>query len=307
MKEVTPDYYSQFECIAGKCKHNCCIGWEIDIDEKALNFYRNLESPLGKRIMNNIEGDEPHFILDENERCPFLNCDNLCEIISECGKEALCDICRLHPRFRNFYTGFVETGLGLCCEEAARIILSLRNKFCIHIPDGVETNGCEKVFFEIRSKIFNILQNRDLKISKRFDCLSQMFGLKFDFSIKRLCEVYLSLERLDEEWTRELENLANYEFNSAIFDDDRFSLPLEQLSVYFIFRHLAGALEYGDYSERVMLAAAGCYVIAALWKYHKDELTDEKMIDIVRMYSSEIEYSEENIDLLLFSLKNTII
>ena len=30
---VYPDYYPEFRCSASACKHNCCIGWEIDIDE----------------------------------------------------------------------------------------------------------------------------------------------------------------------------------------------------------------------------------------------------------------------------------
>ena len=40
-----------------------------------------------------------------------------------------------------------------------------------------------------------------------------------------------------------------------------------------------------------------CYLIGALWAKHKD--TDiEKMADIARMYSAEIEYSEENTELV---------
>ena len=41
MKEVFPNYYKKFKCIADKCKHNCCIGWEIDIDNDTLEFYFN--------------------------------------------------------------------------------------------------------------------------------------------------------------------------------------------------------------------------------------------------------------------------
>ena len=36
MKLFAPEYYKQFKCIADKCTHSCCIGWEIDIDEEAL-------------------------------------------------------------------------------------------------------------------------------------------------------------------------------------------------------------------------------------------------------------------------------
>ena len=32
MKIIAPNYYPAFRCIADKCRHSCCIGWEIDID-----------------------------------------------------------------------------------------------------------------------------------------------------------------------------------------------------------------------------------------------------------------------------------
>ena len=33
MKTVAPDYYRDFHCKAGNCKHTCCAGWEIVLDE----------------------------------------------------------------------------------------------------------------------------------------------------------------------------------------------------------------------------------------------------------------------------------
>jgi len=42
MKEIFPNYYDKFTCIAGACKHNCCIGWEIDIDESTMELYESM-------------------------------------------------------------------------------------------------------------------------------------------------------------------------------------------------------------------------------------------------------------------------
>ena len=39
MKYYLPDYYEEFKCIAQKCKHSCCVGWEIDIDDDTLAYY----------------------------------------------------------------------------------------------------------------------------------------------------------------------------------------------------------------------------------------------------------------------------
>jgi len=93
MLTVYPDYYPAFRCIAGACKHSCCIGWEIDIDEESLAKYRTLSGPLGDRLRRNISADDPpHFLLGEGERCPFLNKDNLCDLILSGGEGLLCQI-----------------------------------------------------------------------------------------------------------------------------------------------------------------------------------------------------------------------
>ena len=34
MLTVYPDYYPAFRCIAGACRHNCCIGWEIEYSQE---------------------------------------------------------------------------------------------------------------------------------------------------------------------------------------------------------------------------------------------------------------------------------
>ena len=131
MKTLVPNYYKKFRCIADKCRHNCCVGWEIDIDDDTLGYYADLDGDFGKKVRQNIDFDDecPHFILKEGDRCPFLAPDGLCEIIKRLGEDALCDICTDHPRFRNFFSEHTEMGLGLCCEEASRIILSSDEPF----------------------------------------------------------------------------------------------------------------------------------------------------------------------------------
>lgn len=120
MKIVAPHYYQQFHCLAGACQHTCCQGWEVDIDAENLPRYRAM-ADIAPHI---DEADAPHFRLLADERCPFLNGDNLCELILRHGEDILCQICRDHPRFRNFWADRTEIGLGLVCEEAGRLILS---------------------------------------------------------------------------------------------------------------------------------------------------------------------------------------
>ncbi len=288
MKEIFPSYYEKFKCIADKCKHSCCIGWEIDIDEDTMELYSSLEGDLADKIRANIEGDIPHFKLCEGERCPFLNQKGLCDIITQYGDGAICDICYMHPRFRNFYTYSEEVGLGLCCEEAARIILSENEKFCISVPDDI-TNE-EREFFAKRQGIFDILQNRNKSIGKRFSELLKKYG--FEVPADKLYDIYISLERLDENWTAELERLKGCYFDGSIFENDDFQLFFEHLACYFVFRHFSGN------DGGIKFALLSCYLIGAICSCY-DRLSFEKATDIVRMYSSEVEYSEENTELII--------
>lgn len=121
---VYPDFYFDFSCTASRCRHSCCRGWEIDIDEDTLALYDALTGDIGDTVRRSIERTPtPHFALTENEDCPFLQPDGLCRLILTLGEESLCDICAEHPRFYNEYPDRIEAGLGLCCEEAVRLLL----------------------------------------------------------------------------------------------------------------------------------------------------------------------------------------
>lgn len=302
MKEAFPNYYHKFRCIADKCVHSCCVGWEIDVDEKTFEKYSALENGFGERIRANIEGDPPHFVLQEGERCPFLNERGLCDIILTHGEDMLCDICTLHPRFRNFYSDFTETGLGLCCEEAVRIILGETEKFSIKIPDGAVLTAGEQQLFAIREEILQILQDREKNINERFCALAEEFGFKFSFSLTSVVSIFMSLERLDDNWTHELKALSCFSFDGSAFERKELSVAFEQLAVSLIFRHLPAALHDDSYAERVRFCLLSCFLIGALWELRISEtggISFPDMAEIVRMFSSEVEYSEENTEELL--------
>ena len=48
MKRIAPNYYPAFRCIADQCRHNCCIGWEIDVDDDTLAYYQSIDGALGE-------------------------------------------------------------------------------------------------------------------------------------------------------------------------------------------------------------------------------------------------------------------
>ena len=46
MTNIDAEIYSGFKCKADKCNHSCCKGWEIDIDEDTLGYYKSLDTKL---------------------------------------------------------------------------------------------------------------------------------------------------------------------------------------------------------------------------------------------------------------------
>lgn len=125
-----PVYFDSFHCIGSACKDTCCAGWEVEIDEESAAGYHDIDGEIGERLKANITEteEEIYFNLREDKRCPFLNEDNLCDLILHLGEDSLCDICREHPRHYEWFGRYTEVGLGLCCEEAGRLIFSSPEK-----------------------------------------------------------------------------------------------------------------------------------------------------------------------------------
>ena len=265
MRTYAPAYYKKFKCKAEGCKNNCCIGWEIDIDEKSLDFYKTKEDIKDKIDLY----PTPHFALDKNERCPFLSQNNLCRIITKYGEEKLCQICSDHPRFKNYFETREEMGIGLTCEEGAKLILD--NDFSLLILNdndfSVAENSEEESFFKTRSLIF----------SGSFDNFKEYVP---NLSLKETGTFLYSLERLDKKW----ENFINLLINS----NKRFSeinitdkQKAKRLLDYFVFRYF--------HTASLSFCLLCTYIIMSV-------ATD--VYETARTFSSEIEYSEENLDRL---------
>ncbi|MBE6615030.1 MAG: hypothetical protein E7631_06980 [Ruminococcaceae bacterium] len=313
MKEIVPSYYSRFRCIAGACRHSCCIGWEIDIDEDTLALYDDPALSLYNRLQQSIDRtDVPHFRLDREERCPFLNRQGLCDIILTLGEDSLCQICADHPRFRNFFSDRTETGLGLCCEAAAALILQETTPMTLitrEEDDGDEAADAEEAeFLALRDALFLLLQDRRIPLGGRMSAVLEVCGGKMPVkSTREWAAIFSTLEQLDPAWQSILDKLAVSEEPMQLPETvTPWELQLENLAVYFLFRHLAGALEDNRLAARCTFCACSTAFIHALFVMtcrEKGSITTEGMTDLARLYSSEIEYSEENMERLLAMLE----
>lgn len=291
MKTIVPHYYSDFKCKAGECRHSCCIGWEIDIDPVTLQKYNSVETDFGKQIRDNIDfqNECACFKLSEDERCPFLNGQNLCEIILNIGEEALCDICTDHPRFRHFYSDRTEIGLGICCEEACRIILADSRLFSL-ISDWRNNENLpldEISFFEERDLIFKTVENAG-SVFSAVNKINEMYSLgSVELDLCKTADFFSSLEMLDIAWKDKLLLLKAPKKANAEQQTEKAFMNLYK---YFLFRHLTDA----DFYEALRFSEISVKLIWAICE--RTDFSFENICEIARAYSSEIEYSDENTD-----------
>lgn len=289
MKYIYPDYCDGFHCIADRCAHSCCVGWEIDIDPDSAGRFLKIGGELGEKLKKSISFDgEPHFLLDERERCPFLKDSGLCELILTLGEDSLCDICAEHPRFYNELPGRVEYGIGMCCEEAVRLLVNGKEPVKLLCEsDGAEDEDKPSEIIDLRDKALSVLNGPGTFVTRAEKLLS-LAGKRFvRFSPRETAEFYLALERMDEDWTELLNKMKKHPSAPELpekLDDVRYT----RIAHYFIFRHLASAETVTE--ARRLLAFA---VLSTVTVCFLDFLGYSE--DALRLYSAEIEYSDENI------------
>lgn len=306
MIRLVPDFYPAFHCIASACRHSCCVGWEVDVDRATLDRYLQVPGPFGRRLRQGIEtqGEAPHFWLDGQERCPFLNGDNLCDIILNLGEGALCQICADHPRFRNWFPDRVEEGLGLCCEEAARLLLTHQGpiRFLSQPWPGEdqEPDGAYLELLRNRETLLELLQDRAKPLQTR---ICEAFFLHNmeppEFQVSQLLELLQGLEILEPGWREALDKLGDQPEPGWDADLEQDG---ERLLVYLVFRYyLSWGLERWDETFPLRFGAISLALLARLRGLTLAEqgcLTLEHRVEWLRQWSAELEYSEDNLEAL---------
>ncbi len=288
MKLYAPAYYKNFRCIADKCEHSCCIGWEIDIDKEALNKYRKAEDGYGVIIKESISYDgEPHFKLDTHDRCPHLDENGLCQIILNLGEDHLCNICREHPRFYNF-TKTAEVGIGMSCPEAARCILSSP---CYDISEEIGEFAADEDTVDFdgraeRSKVFGILRDGNTDYNTRLEKIYRKYRIS-------PCEDHMWLDIIDSlEYLKDdhKELFLHYSSKKRPVGADEY---LERGLAYFVYRHCTEAFDAEDFSDRLEFCLFAERLLASMI-VSQNATSLEQIAALASILSEEIEYSDDN-------------
>lgn len=324
---VKPDFFDDFKCIASRCKDNCCIGWEIDIDDFTYDSYRSMNTDFSNKIKENIiEASDGSrcFKLAENDRCPFLNKDNLCDIIINCGETHLCDICREHPRFYEWFPGVTECGLGLSCEEVCRILLKDDEPLTL-----VEYNDGEKIELQskddvvesdtyiflssFRERLFDVLKRTDIpfneKIVKILAKTESFTGEEVKVrGYKKSVSEYKKTEPIDDKWTQYInelsENIDDIISSEELFDKTTGSDMLySKILAYILYRHFIKAVFDMGIRERIIFAVESVRFIKLCDMktfLEKGSLTLSDRVENLKNWSKQIEYSDENTDMMIY-------
>lgn len=280
MKYKVPSYYKDFKCIAGSCKHTCCEGWEIDVDEASVKRFRDIPG-IEKEMV--ITGDTAHFRLKSDERCPFLTEGGLCDLILEFGEDILCNICRDHPRFIVNTTDSVETGIGMACEAAADLILSDTNRFSLITVREDDTPEEADMLLEdvIRVRDCNINALYDGQLSERIRTLYEGEILKDEVRN----QAFSQMEYMDANFAEEAKTSKGDIWTVL---DGPLQNAYRNLMIYFLFRHPWEGFE---------LCTEMLIKVAQIVQSRGDGI--EILKDTAREFSAEIEYSDTNPDILL--------
>jgi lysine-N-methylase len=287
------------------------VSWEIDIDNRSLKKYQKIKGELGAKLKNNISTDgTPKFIIKKDGRCPFLDKDNLCELITKLGDKSLCYICANHPRFYNFLSDRTEVGLGLSCEEVARIVLSQKQKteFITDGKSGSKPLSKKRLkLLEFRDNVISTLQNREKSISQRLSELEKEFDAKVpNLTLKGVGRFLSKLEVLDKSWLSTLKLLrTDIKKVDYLEYDKKFpetEIEFEQFVVYLAYRHLINAYDIEDFSDRISFIILSVNLIKAFLVANY-KITGEseffERVEFFRSFSTEIEYSDENFNQVL--------
>ena len=318
---LVPDFYKRFKCVADKCADSCCVGWEIDVDCHTLAKYREMGND---KIFSHIATDAeiPYIRLSADEKCPFLDERGLCRIISKYGDDYIPEICKKHPRYNNEILDFTECSIGLSCPTAAEIILSLSDKPEIEsIPTfsgGNEKNEVEnptneeetvEYLCKIRDMLFDGIfdKKRDAVgvVSWLLRCQTAVSDYLFDGvpigkieegmadelypMIDLIPKAFSHLELLSED-LRTLVLRATREHVLSLLA--KHTDVSRALLYYFLHRYmLSGASDF-DLDDRLTLCVMLLFICLVF-------IGERGVVDGAVLFSKNIEYSTENIDILL--------
>ena len=293
MISLYPTIYHTFQCKADRCENTCCQLWTIDIDEVTAERYHTMTSPLGESLRQAITVDDEgsHFVFSKKQpMCPLLNEQGLCKVVLELGEEGLCDTCHMHPRFYKYIEDLELCGVGLSCEASVELL--------------AEDTQSDQVIFTIEDDDGEFSPDECLTIQNIFELLAfdkdpALFQYAPNPDVQyytNLLHLYGTTEPIDEEWTAQI-NILSHDTGKLITSVQTYIANHDMSLFNKVFQYIL-------YRQIDMLAD---YSFEAILSYAKDSVEyilitsaiEGSPLKQVARWSQQIEYDEDNVDLLL--------
>lgn len=293
MISIYPTIYHEFQCKADQCENTCCQLWTIDIDEPTAERYHSMTGSLGESLRQAITVDDEgsHFIFSKAQpMCPLLNGKGLCKVVLELGEEGLCDTCHMHPRFYKYIEDLELCGVGLSCEASVELLARQEPMdlllFTIE-DDHNEFNSEERLTLH---NIFELLAfDLDPNLFKYTPKPSKQ-------SFKELLDLYKQTGPIDENWTAQVNTLSSkldqlITFVQTYIQQEDMSL-FNKVYQYILYRQIDMLSDYSLESILAYAKSGADYILIA------SALEGQPLKQVAR-WSQQIEYDENNVELLL--------
>ena len=255
--------------------------------------YHSMTGSLGESLRQAITVDDEgsHFIFSKAQpMCPLLNEKGLCKVVLELGEEGLCNTCHMHPRFYKYIEDLELCGVGLSCEASVELLARQEPMDLLLFTmedDHNEFNSEERLTLH---NVFELLA---------FDLDPNLFQYTpkpSKQSFKELLDLYKQTEPIDENWTAQVNTLSSK--LDQLITSVQTCIQHEDMSLfnkvyqYILYRQID---MLSDYSLESILAYAKDgtdYILIA-------SALDGQPLKQVARWSQQIEYDEDNVELLL--------
>ena len=222
--------------------------------------------------------------------CPLLNEKGLCKVVLELGEEGLCDTCHMHPRFYKYIEDLELCGVGLSCEASVELLAQQEPLDSLLFTIEDDHNEFRPEERLVLHNIFELLAfDLDPNLFKYTPKPSKQ-------SFKELLDLYKQTEPIDENWTAQVNTLSS-KLDQLIASVQTY-IQQEDMSLfnkvyqYILYRQID---MLSDYSFESILAYAKDgtdYILIA------SALEGQPLKQVAR-WSQQIEYDENNVELLL--------
>lgn len=181
MNYIVPEYYKDFKCKSGECRHSCCEGWPIRISTK--EYYHLLGIKCSDELRVRLDfalkiclepSNESYKQISTDWRgiCKLHREDGLCALQAELGESSLPEVCQLYPRSTKNLAEIFNCSCSNSCEEVVELLLNLKQTLLFEEKDlSLEPKfviNLSPIKYEFCKKSISFIQDRSLSIPERF-------------------------------------------------------------------------------------------------------------------------------------------